>query len=172
MECPLCKHTGLDASVNQCPSCKADLSVYHALDTIESSFTKQKKTSLLFIILFIVALIACVAIFFLNQGDEVSTDQQEKVADCENMVEDLKAKNQQLGEKMTGLEAENARLKEEKAKPPKAKDVTHIIKEGESLFLIAKNYLGNGELYTKIAEDNGIEDPNMIIAGTEIIIKK
>ena len=44
MKCPLCQHEGLDASVNVCPSCKADLSAYHALDVIESSFKKQKKT--------------------------------------------------------------------------------------------------------------------------------
>jgi hypothetical protein len=34
------------------------------------------------------------------------------------------------------------------------------------------NYLGDGNLYSKIAADNGIENPDIIIAGREIIINK
>lgn len=174
MECPLCEHTGLDANTDICPSCKADLTAYHSLDVIETSYKKQKNTSLLLLLLFIVALIACAAIFFLNRGDGVSTEAEEKMAACETMVQELNTKNQALQQQISDLKAENAQLQEVKEEEPAAEPepTTHIIKEGESLFAIAQQYLGDGKLYPQIAKSNGIDDPNMIIAGTEIIIKK
>lgn len=174
MECPLCEHTGLDANMDICPSCKADLTAYHTLDVIEASYKKQKNTSLLFLLLFIVAVIACAAIFFLSKGDGASAEAEEKMAECEAMVQELTTKNQALSQEISDLKAENAQLQtiKEEVPAPEPEPITHIIKEGESLFAIAQQYLGDGKLYPQIAKSNGIDDPNLIIAGTEIIIKK
>ncbi|MEN8225308.1 MAG: LysM peptidoglycan-binding domain-containing protein [Bacteroidota bacterium] len=182
MECPLCEHTGLDANITVCPSCKADLSAYHALDEIENSMKKQKKTLLLFIILFIIALLACVAIFFIAQSDGTAKQDKEKIVACESLVSELEAKNQQLEQEISALKSQASQLQEDKikeqetkapaVKEPEIKDITHVIKEGETLFLIARLHLGDGNLYPKIAEDNGIENPNIINTGDEIIIKK
>lgn len=172
MECPLCKHAGLDAGVNTCPSCKADLSAYHDVDTIEVSLKKQKKNTLIFMALFIIAVLACVAIFFINGSGGTSQEDEKKIIECTAIADNLKAENQQLKQNLAEMEAKNTQLlivKEEELVP---KDITHEIKEGESLFMIAKKYLGNGDFYAKIAEDNGIKDPDLIIAGTVIIIKK
>lgn len=38
----------------------------------------------------------------------------------------------------------------------------YTVKEGDSLFLIAQNYYGDGYQYTKIAETNKLADPNFI----------
>ena len=171
MECPLCKHAGLDVSVNVCPSCKADLSAYHDVDTIEVSLKKQKKNTLIFMTLFIIAVLACVAIFFLKGSEGTSQEDEKKITECTAIVDNLKAENQQLKQSIAEVEAKNAQLLAVKEEPV-PEDITHEIKEGESLFMIAKKYLGNGDLYAKIAEDNGIKDPDLIIAGTVIIIKK
>ena len=172
MECPLCKHAGLDASVKICPSCKADLSAYHAIDTIEVSLNKQKKNTLIFMILFIVAALACVAIYFLNGSEGTSQEDVNKITECTEVVENLKAENQLLKQSLAEMETKNTQLLEVKEEEPVPENITHEIKEGESLFMIAKKYLGDGEFYSKIAEDNGIKDPDLIIAGTVIIIKK
>jgi len=174
MECPLCQHTGLDANTDVCPSCKADLTAYHTLDVLGASYKKQKNTSLLLLLLFIVAVIACAAIFFLTRGEDVSKEAEDKMAACETMVEDLNSKNQALSRQISALKAENAQLQEQKKKEPVAelKSMTHIVREGETLYTIAKQYLGDGKLYLQIAKSNGIDDPDLIIAGTEIIIKK
>jgi hypothetical protein len=146
MECPLCEHVGLDASVKNCPSCNADLTAYHALDSVKASVKKQRTTTLVFIILFILALLACIAIFFLvNSGDTAPADDQELLK-SEAAVQALQAENQQT------------------------KEIKHVINEGETLYFIAKKYLGNGELYPKIASDNGIKDADIIITGSELII--
>jgi cell division protein FtsB len=172
MECPLCEHVGLDASVKNCPSCNADLTAYHALDSVKASVKKQRTTTLVFIILFILALLACIAIFFLvNRGDIAPADDQELLK-SEATVQALQAENQQLKSKIAELQAENASLlaiEEEKAA---TKEIKHVINEGETLYFIAKKYLGNGELYPKIASDNGIKDADIIITGNELIIYK
>ena len=174
MECPICEHTGLDKNAETCPSCKADLSTYHALDAIEVSLKKQKNNTLLFMILFIVALLACVAVFFLSSSEGTSKEDEQKIIECNAIVEDLKAENQQLKQSLAEMETKNAQLLEVEVKTPEPvpEDITHVIKEGETLFTIAKKYLGNGDLYSKIAKDNGIENPDLIFPGTEIIIKK
>jgi len=172
MECPICEHTGLEKDVATCHSCNADLSAYHAIDAIEVSLKKQKRNTLLFMILFIVALLACVAIFFLSSTEGTSKEDEQKLIDCETLVEDLKTENQQLKQSLAEMETKNAQMLEVKVEEPIHENITHVIKDGETLFIIAKNYLGNGDLYSKIAQDNGIEDPNLIFPGKEIIIKK
>ena len=176
MKCPLCEHEGLDASVKNCPSCNADLTAYHALDLIKASEKKQKTTALIFIILFILALLACIAIFFLvNRGDNASVNDQ-KLLNCEATIQDLQTENQQLKSKIAELQSENANLlAEEEAlveEVIEAEEFRHIIKDGETLYGLAQKYLGNGDLYQKIASDNGIKDVNLILTGHEIIIYK
>lgn len=54
-----------------------------------------------------------------------------------------------------------------KAKKPSS--VTYIVKKGDTLTSIAKKY---GTTYQKIAKDNGIANPNKIVTGQKLIIKK
>jgi LysM repeat protein len=46
-------------------------------------------------------------------------------------------------------------------------DTIHVIEDGEVLWKIAEQY---GTDYMSIAEYNDLEDPNMIIAGQELMI--
>jgi nucleoid-associated protein YgaU len=73
---------------------------------------------------------------------------------------------------VSDLQQENSSLKESAEEMMANKPVTHVIKQGESLYSIAETYLGNGKLYPKIAADNGIEDPDIIIVGAELVINK
>jgi cell division protein FtsB len=185
MECPLCKHVGLGAEVENCPSCKADLTTFHSLDAIETSIKKQKKTTAIFVILFILALLGCVAIYLLKSPSSEPIVDKEKVAEYEITIQGLTNENQSLKASVASLQEEKTALEKEAVQPEagsaaadpgsstaEPEIITHVILEGESLFSIAKKYLGNGDLYPKIASDNGIDDPDIIIAGKEIIINK
>ena len=71
--------------------------------------------------------------------------------------------------------ATSSKKKEEKvASTPKAKDAkrTYTVKKGDSLWKIAKQYYGNGALYTKIydANTNQVANPNLIKVGQKLII--
>ena len=171
MNCPLCDYKGLADDAMNCPSCHADLSVYLALDAVELSMQKQKKRTLLFIILFFLAFMACFVIYFIF-ATATTDDKSAELADYETQLQVMKAKNQQLATTNEALQSENIMLKEVKEEPESPKQITHVIKDGESLYFIAKTYLGNGNLYPGIASDNGIENPDIIISGTSLIINK
>jgi LysM repeat protein len=46
----------------------------------------------------------------------------------------------------------------------------HVVQSGESLWVIARKYYGNGELYNRIAEANGIGSNGRIRAGQTLLI--
>ena len=48
---------------------------------------------------------------------------------------------------------------------PKKVVKTHAVKKGETLWIIAKKYYGNGALYTEIASVNKIINPNSLKVG-------
>lgn len=169
MDCPICDYKGLDADAKNCPSCNADLTAFLAIDAVEASMKKQKKTTLIFIILFILACVACVVIYFLASTYGTAAEDADKLAACEAEIQTMKTENQQLKTLNANLLEENKKLKGEIANAPPPQ-VDHMIREGETLYIIARNYLGNGDLYPKIAADNDIEKPDIIFAGDEIII--
>lgn len=47
---------------------------------------------------------------------------------------------------------------------------THIVKSGETLGSIAKEYLGSSSKYMEIVQANNIDDPNRVSVGTELTI--
>lgn len=58
----------------------------------------------------------------------------------------------------------------EKKRPTTGKETpkTHTVKAGETLWVIAKKYLGDGSKYTELAKINNISNPNMIKVGQVI----
>jgi cell division protein FtsB len=171
MNCPLCDYKGLAGDALNCPSCNADLTVYRSLDDVERAMEKQKKLKLLFIILFLAALIACVAIYFLlPPGEDAATKEMTEQTQAEDQA--LKAENEKLNAEIITLQSEISRLGSELEAAKEKQLTTHEIIWGETLYGIAEEYYGNGGKYPKLAADNCIEDPDFIIAGTELFIIK
>ncbi len=50
------------------------------------------------------------------------------------------------------------------------KEIVVTVKKGDNLWSICKTYLGDGSLYTAVAEANGIANPNLIYAGQKIVL--
>ncbi len=172
MNCPICDYKGLGEDAMNCPSCNADLSAYRALDDVELSMQKQKKRTLLFIILFFLAFMGCFVVYFIMSSAEPEKKENSDLASYETQLEFEREENKQLKTTNETLLAEQKELRQTITELKKPVSVTHVVKDGESLYFIARIYLGNGELYPKIAEDNGLENPDIIIAGTELIINK
>ena len=49
---------------------------------------------------------------------------------------------------------------------------TYAVRQGDTLWSIAKKYYGEGSLYTKIAKQNKLNDPNKIYVGQKLTIPK
>jgi len=171
MDCPICEYKGLEDDAMKCPACNADVSAYRALDAVEASFQKQKKRTLLFIILFFIAMMGCFAIYVICCINNNAEEEKAKLAVSEAAMETLSTENQQLKATVENLQAENKQLQETAVKQPKQREVTHLIKSGETLFSITKKYLGNGWLYPELASENGITDPDYITPGQILVIK-
>jgi nucleoid-associated protein YgaU len=72
------------------------------------------------------------------------------------------------GQSETGAAAGAAQGQAEKPKP--AGSVSYRIKKGDTLWDIASTYYRNPWLYPKLAKANKIKNPDLIFAGTKIII--
>ncbi len=168
MDCPICNYQGLEDTAESCPSCHADLTALANLHRLKKSYKKQSGMKMIFLILFILALAACAVLVFTGPVKQKKVQEKEMVEQADQTkalnteIESLKAENTGLKQKVQQLSGELENMR----------PITHVVKEGESLFLIARTYLGKGELYPRIACYNGIEDPDMILAGTKLIIQK
>jgi nucleoid-associated protein YgaU len=56
------------------------------------------------------------------------------------------------------------------SKPAPASNASYLIKRGDTLWDLASTYYRNPWLYPKLAKANGIRNPDLIFAGTRIII--
>lgn len=54
--------------------------------------------------------------------------------------------------------------------PPAAADGKYTVQKGDTLWVIAKKYYGNGSLYPKIVKNNNIKNPDLIYPGQILII--
>ncbi len=76
-----------------------------------------------------------------------------------------------LSDRQTGdrLSAAGAVRQEEEKKEESV--ILYTVKAGDTLWAIAKRYLGDGSRYPEIASDNNIQNPNLIFPGQEVRIR-
>lgn len=48
--------------------------------------------------------------------------------------------------------------------------VTHVVQLGDTLWALARRYLGDGRRWTEIADSNGVLDPRKLQVGQELVI--
>lgn len=171
MDCPICQYKGLDLDAEVCPSCKTDLKAFMAMNAIGSSYRRQKFALFILFVLFLIAVVACVMLFINKPSGENSGPDESKLTACENTIKTLQAENQNLKNEIVELKANQAEILS-REKPVEPKVQTHVVKKGETLYLIARKYFDDGKLYKKIAADNGLSNPNVIVPGQELIIKQ
>jgi LysM repeat protein len=171
MDCPICQYKGLDSDAEVCPSCKTDLKAFKAMNILESSYKRQKFTLFIFIVLFFIAVVACLMLYLYKPAVERPVTNDSKLVTCENTIKTLQAENQKLKSDIAELKAKQAEILSVE-KPVEPKIQTHVVKEGETLYLIATKYFNDGKRYKKIAADNNLSDPNVIVPGQELIIKQ
>ncbi len=168
MNCPVCNYENIDEEAQRCPNCGSDLESFHALQRL-SKKQKNRTTYILILWIIVVLLLAgLILMYFLMKEKSVDTrDQNEQLT---AQVAELKVQNEQLSDEKRKTESRLELLEKEAIKPEDPEFIEHEIKYGETLFEIAEKYYQDGWQYPKIACDNGIEDPDFIIAGKTIYI--
>lgn len=170
MKCPVCNYENIGEGVQRCPNCGSDLESFHALQRL-SKKNKSGRTYIIILWILILLLIAgLVLMYFLMKGN--SADVRDQNDQLNEQVTQLAAENEQLEVEKHEAESKLEVFESEAMKPEEPEFIKHKIVYGETLYKIAEKYYQDGWQYPKIACDNGIEDPDFILAGKTIYIYK
>lgn len=185
MKCPICQTTGLASEINECPNCQADLQAYRLLWSLKK---KLKYGIGLLIFLFVLALLFCLAWLFAPiEGNDFKSDENREQPENEILV--FTAENERLIKSLNDseaiikhqdsvishLEGELSQMKESaSAEGAISKELfqVHIVKKGETLFEIAEVFYGDGFNYKRIAKDNSLSNPDIILTGQRLKVYK
>ncbi|MBI2966523.1 MAG: LysM peptidoglycan-binding domain-containing protein [Bacteroidetes bacterium] len=186
MNCPVCNFSALQEGSSTCPQCNSNLDAYSHISKLDTQAGNHRKAIWILSILLLVLVIASgFAYFETDEDSEHAKPENAQVnspaltgkspvtgADdvkvkLENQVKELNVK---VSEKDNMIMDLQAKLREAEAN--KSASVKYTISEGESLWIIAENELGDGFAYTRIACENNISNPDVILTGKEIRITK
>lgn len=169
MECPVCKSSGFSEESRNCPECNADLEALNLLKNIKKSNRKRSNFSIILLIVLFLVVIAWIISLTLSRNSENEIQNIAEVEKFSEMKEELeKAKNEVLKLKTENIELSDQMAKAEKQKAERVE--TYIVKEGETLFSIARRVYGNGYKYVDLAKENKIDVADEIVAGQELKI--
>ena len=167
MNCPVCQAKGLPDELKKCPQCESDLEVFQLTRKIA-----RGRNTLLSITIITAILLIAVLLYWLLSGTIGSIDTEE--------IDRLKMENANLKEALENVNTEKARLLKEvetlkqeavmEEEEPRKRVEEYTVREGESLYGIARKVYGNGFRYIDLARDNNIKDPDRIQAGQKLKI--
>jgi len=169
MECPVCKNPGLPEDAKSCPKCNSDLEAFELTKKIKKAGKGRLVfgyvASALFLVILIVWIMNCLSNWSSDEKpiDAIANSEITKLA---QELEQEKKLNAQLQTRNKELKTELGKKVQSEAK----KQQEWSVKEGESLFVIARKVYGNGFNYPIIAKDNNISDPNIIQVGQKLVI--
>jgi cell division protein FtsB len=163
MDCPVCKKTAIPDESRFCPSCQADLEIYPLIGQIEKKHRTRFWISLILGLLAIIFLAGWIITSVSGNGknrlESLRRELNLKIDSLSLANVDLKAKNDEMSVKLAESPGAQARQQS-----------TYTVKEGESLFIIARKIYGNGFKYDQIVADNKIADPDRIMPGQKLVI--
>lgn len=169
MDCPVCKSSGISEDARNCPQCNSDLEGLNLLKRIE----KSNKNRFNFGIVMFVLLVVTIAVWLITLTLARNSDRDiDNIAEVEKFS-DLKSELERSKNEILKLKSEKKELSNQLSEVITEKEnrvETYIVKEGETLFTIARRVYGNGYKYVDLAKDNNIDAANSIVAGQELKI--
>jgi nucleoid-associated protein YgaU len=153
---------------------------FNLMEAIEASVKLKNKIILLLSVLCALLLFVVGMSFYADknedyQAERLQTAGIEEQSAMRAVIDSLESKlNQTLEALSSATDALHRTTQSENAESKKeAKGSSlHLVKKGESLWLIAKEHLGDAERYTEIIKLNNIKHPDLIYEGQKLEIKK
>ena len=169
MECPVCHHKNVPTGARECPNCHSDLESFRLIQDLEKGYRTRRTVNYILGIIAAVLLILWIgSIFYLNNRYSGIEEENEILSE---QVETLVAEKQELVAENERLEQQNLQLELTlKQRPSEPEVIRHVVKPGETLFLIAERYYDDGYQYNKIVCDNQLDDPDFIVEGQVLYI--
>ncbi|MBL4654926.1 MAG: LysM peptidoglycan-binding domain-containing protein [Bacteroidia bacterium] len=189
MKCPICKQAEINEDSTTCPDCNSDLEGLSHIKKIGETLNNQKKY------LMGISAVALIAVIFLSftlikdnsvnpppvnneelnklkaENSELSGKLKDLKGDISTVKSELEELKKKEAEEISEVELASENTSEaEVIQSSKPEETIHTVSDGETLYLIAKKYYGNGYHYKKLASENDIPDPNLISIGQTLKI--
>ena len=174
MNCPICKHPDLTVAIPSCPTCGSDIEIFSIINKLDLQIKKLKQTRMALLITFCLGVLLLAFAYTRHKGKtEIILNQQTKINYLKQKDSVHQANINELKKQLEEKEIQKqTQTTVTVAKKEISPDARRIVKKGETLWVIAKKELGNGFKYDKIAKDNNLQNPDKLIIGTELKIKK
>ncbi|MEK6616806.1 MAG: LysM domain-containing protein [Bacteroidota bacterium] len=181
MNCPICNFSEVSEAATNCPACQSDLEIFAHLADARKQHLFQKRSVAVLAVLLVIAAVGWGATQFFDVAKNKNL-QADTTAGNATIAWLIKEKeNDRLKAEITSFKNEIKTLNEVLSVAKKSSSegthlstasgtITHLVKEGESLWKIAEKYYKDGWQYKRISDDNGITDPQNIRAGMELKI--
>lgn len=176
MECPVCKTITSKEDQTKCGFCDTDLEIFRLIEKLEKVAKKRKRINLVLSVSLVLFAIAAIVsyYYYIDLNHERQHTDAETMAHQRIEIQNLTNEKQVLMTSIIELRKEIELLNNKVEKlstqttPPNTpttpafREITHVVKRGESLQRIAKKYYGNGDEYRRIMHDNNIRNANHI----------
>ncbi len=169
MKCLVCNKTGISLDTTTCPDCGSDLEAVVLVSRLDESLNRIRKNLTIISIIVALVIIASLVRIYTLYNDRSKSQMQ---------IEDYKKEKNSLNLKIDSLtkliKTDNVKeTKQQETELSKTENSqTHIVKPGDSLWKLAQQYFGDGNKYMKIASDNNLVKPYVLIQGQELKITK
>ncbi len=167
MKCPICNFQELADNTTSCPECKSDIGLLNDVKTVSKTI---RKNIIYFIFLFL--LFVCIILI----GLKVIHKQKNLINNVQQSVENLTKENISLKNTLSDLQKNNRvetpATADTITKQDKKSQTEYIVQKNDNLWIIAQKFYGYGFKYKKIADDNNISKPYVVLVGTKLKINQ
>jgi len=167
MKCPVCNSSGLSENLNNCSHCNSDLEAFRITQKLDKTNKGRLTFGIIVSILFLLLVVWIASTMILGSKNE--TENSFTIIESDQLkieMSSLKKENDQLKKDNRDLSAKLAQTPKETEKRQK----TYVVKQGETLYSIARKIYGNGYKYEDLAKDNNISEPANLLEGQKLII--
>ena len=191
MNCPICNNENIGDNTSTCPECNSDLEAFTHINLIDKQLSARKKGMIVLVIALLIVTTGWAINYFnkdkvptLDEGRKATVENKDQSEAIEQLTNSVEAKEQEIIElksridELESNEGENGNTASEKGEEvsigneESSGTQIHVVQKNESLWKIAENLLGDGYKYIDLAEDNQINNPDLITEGQEIKINK
>jgi len=162
MTCPICQKAGINDEAVICPQCNSDLSQLHLLTRIENKFSNWRKRNSILVIVFSIVILSLIVILLYPKMDNTAIANSSKaLSESIDSTNYYRKKYFAVSQKIDSLN----KIEKDKA------FINYKIKSGDNLSKIALMFYDDASMANKIAEDNGLQNANWIVANQNLKIE-